>query len=249
LYCSVPSTYTQCPDENDPGANKANRTRSIPNYSGGREVRRTRSVSETRPSLAASREGVVEICPSPYEIGTDVSSEVSSSGSGSLSRTGLHILEKQAKYHRGDSCGACKKTMHVFFNPGLKCCHCQMMFHSKCVQNGIVGNIPCVDSSKAFEATREPLMSMSIEKSPSTIGRRKTRKTSKPPVEKSGKFSLTKTSEFTDRTDQIISGVRELQLMQEFISKKVQCLMKLTIIFKGFLFKHFLLSSHYRFIS
>lgn len=36
-----------------------------------------------------------------------------------------------------------------------------------------------------------------------------------------GKFSLTGTSEFTDRTDKIISDVRELKLMQDFITKKV----------------------------
>jgi hypothetical protein len=62
---------------------------------------------------------------------------------------------------------------------------------------------------------------LASDKSPSTIGRRKARKSSKNVVDKPGKFSLTGTSEFTDRTDQIISGVRELQLMQEFISRKV----------------------------
>lgn len=36
-----------------------------------------------------------------------------------------------------------------------------------------------------------------------------------------GKFSLTGTSEFTDRTDKIISDVRELKMMQDFITKKV----------------------------
>lgn len=37
-----------------------------------------------------------------------------------------------------------------------------------------------------------------------------------------GKFSLTGTSEFTDRTDKIISDVRELKMMQDFITKKVR---------------------------
>lgn len=36
-----------------------------------------------------------------------------------------------------------------------------------------------------------------------------------------GKFNLTGTSEFTDRTDKIISDVRELKMMQDFITKKV----------------------------
>lgn len=35
------------------------------------------------------------------------------------------------------------------------------------------------------------------------------------------KFSLTGTSEFTDRTDQIITGAEELTLMQEFIAEKI----------------------------
>jgi len=221
IIFSVPSQYTQNIDyvnDNDAGANKANRTRSIPNYSGSQKVRRTRSVSETRPSLPVSQEAV-ETCPLPYEIEPDVNDVISS---GSSSKNGLHHLEKVTKYHRGDSCGTCRKTMHGFFNPGVKCSRCYNMFHSKCVQNGLVSNIPCVDSSRTHENMKEPLSTLSIEKSPSTMGRRKLRKSSKPLSEKtSSKFSVSKTSEFTDRTDQIISGVRELQLMQDFILKKV----------------------------
>lgn len=36
-----------------------------------------------------------------------------------------------------------------------------------------------------------------------------------------GKFNLTGTSEFTDRTDQIIAGAEELTLMQQFITEKI----------------------------
>ncbi|KAG8223100.1 hypothetical protein J437_LFUL002048 [Ladona fulva] len=54
-------------------------------------------------------------------------------------------------------------------------------------------------------------------------GRRKYRKHSRTPYDmnKPGKFSLTGTSEFTDSTDKIISDARELQLMQDFITKKI----------------------------
>lgn len=66
--------------------------------------------------------------------------------------------------------------------------------------------------------------------------RRKHRKHSRTPYEKDkilshhphqpvSQFSLTGTSEFTDRTDKIISDVRELQLMQDFITKKVSLLL------------------------
>jgi len=55
--------------------------------------------------------------------------------------------------------------------------------------------------------------------------RRKARKAARSPHETKsaveGKFSLTGTSQFTDSTDKIISDARELQLMQDFITKKV----------------------------
>lgn len=56
--------------------------------------------------------------------------------------------------------------------------------------------------------------------------RRKYRKHSQTPYDMTKqavvtKFSLTGTSEFTDRTDKIISDARELQLMQDFITNKI----------------------------
>lgn len=58
--------------------------------------------------------------------------------------------------------------------------------------------------------------------------RRKNRKHSRTPYDMNkpklpvgGKFSLTKTSEFTDSTDKIISDAAELQQMQDFITQKV----------------------------
>lgn len=201
-------------------AGKANRTMSIPNLDSSREVRRTRSVSETRPPMIP-RDILVNPCPSPYEHeyagSTAVStSSISSKGNG-------HNLEKVSKYHKGDVCTACKKSMHAFFNPGFKCSHCQLMFHSKCVQNDLANTFACTNI-RSLDLKDD---TFSADKSPNTINRRKTRKPNKNVIEKSGKFSLTGTSEFTDRTDQIISGVRELQSMQEFISKKV-----FTMIFK-----------------
>lgn len=56
-------------------------------------------------------------------------------------------------------------------------------------------------------------------------GRRKHRKHSRTPYDlrkpDESKFSLTGTSEFTDRTDQIITGAEELTLMQQFITDKI----------------------------
>lgn len=192
---------------------KAGRTMSIPNLDTGRELRRPRSVSETRP--IASRDVIVNPYPSPYEH-EYVGSPKTSNSSITTTRGGGHFaLEKVTKYHKGDSCAACKKTMHAFFNPGVKCSSCQLMFHSKCVQNELANAFPC-SSIRSLDLHDDLFC-----ESPGTIGRRKPRKSNKHLTEKPGKFSLTGTSEFTDRTDQIISGVRELELMQEFISQKV----------------------------
>ncbi|XP_021968609.1 unconventional myosin-IXa isoform X2 [Folsomia candida] len=197
-------------------SSKAGRTMSIPNLDSSREVRRTRSVSETRPPVV-SRDVVVNPCPSPYDNEYAGSAKTSNS---SITTRNSHNLEKVTKYHRGDSCASCKKTMHAFFNPGVRCIQCQLMFHSKCVQNELANAFPCSNSTKSLDVNDDLF---TIEKSPSTMGRRKGRKQNKNIVEKPGKFNfrMTGTSEFTDRTDQIISGVRELQLMQEFISKKI----------------------------
>lgn len=75
---------------------------------------------------------------------------------------------------------------------------CKLLFHTKCIQNGGVFQMPCQRKNrKAARAPYEP-------------------KTPTP-----SKFSLTGTSEFTDSTDKIISDVTELRKMQGFIADKV----------------------------
>lgn len=97
---------------------------------------------------------------------------------------------------------------------------CKKLFHTKCIQNGGVLQMPCIQQNGSNRPTnrrkhRKPSSagnkghitpSIANNQSNSTVG---------------GKFSLTGTSEFTDRTDKIISDVRELKLMQDFITKKV----------------------------
>lgn len=227
--------------------NKAGRTSSIPSVSGGREIRRTRSVSETRPAVHNRREFSLE--PSPYVSADFVSSDVNPIGpeemlsghghhrhSGTTapkSKMGYHMLEKVTKFHRGDACGACGKNMHVLFAPGVRCSSCKGTYHSKCVQNGMIQRVPCRNNRQmlVFHSVNDENLttpSSASEKSSSTRRKPKPRKQKTDgdvPISgsqtKAGKFNLTGTSEFTDRTDQIISGVKELRQMQEFISNKI----------------------------
>lgn len=259
MYNTTSSTQLQHPaaptdnasPSNQEGAlspNKAGRTSSIPSVGGGREIRRTRSVSETRQPVHNRREFSLE--PSPYVSADFVSADVNptvgadeiltghghsrnSGTSGPKSKTGYHVLEKVTKFARGEQCGACGKNMHVLFAPGLKCTSCKGTYHSKCVQNAMIQRVPCRNHRQilGFSSVNDENLttpSSASDKSSSTRRKPKPRKQKTDgdvnisgSSSKGGKFNLTGTSEFTDRTDQIISGVKELRQMQEFISNKI----------------------------
>lgn len=116
-----------------------------------------------------------------------------------------HRFNKVQRFSKDDNCVYCKKQMDAFVAQGYKCAYCKKLFHTKCIQNGGGLEMPC----------------------DLVPGRRKYRKHSQTPYDihkrivSESKFNLTGTSEFTDRTDKIISDARELQLMQDFITKKI----------------------------
>ncbi|KAF5301534.1 hypothetical protein FQR65_LT08838 [Abscondita terminalis] len=121
-----------------------------------------------------------------------------------------HTFSKIKKLIKEDKCSFCNEQMGAFITQGHKCSNCKKLFHTKCIQNKSVLQMPCTFSSSE---NGKP-------------GRRKHRKHSRTPYDLSkrgeaSKFSLTGTSEFTDRADQIISDARELQLMQDFITNKI----------------------------
>lgn len=122
-----------------------------------------------------------------------------------------HIFRKISRLSKDDACSFCKEKLDMFITQGYKCTTCKKLFHTKCIQNKSVFEIPCESQRSGGD--------------PNKIGRRKHRKHSRTPydIHKSdeAKFNLTGTSEFTDRTDQIITGAEELTLMQEFIAEKI----------------------------
>ncbi|XP_044762393.1 unconventional myosin-IXAa-like isoform X3 [Coccinella septempunctata] len=120
-----------------------------------------------------------------------------------------HSFRKIARISKDDLCTSCNDHMDQFITHGYKCMRCKQSFHAKCIQNKKVSPCdqvtPSVDNSKG--------------------ARRKQRKHSRTPYDLAkpdeGKFNLTKTSLFSDSTDQIISGSEELHLMQRFITEKI----------------------------
>lgn len=122
-----------------------------------------------------------------------------------------HTFRKIPRITKDDSCTFCKEKLDAFLTPGYKCTTCKQQFHTKCIQNKSVLEMPC-ESPRGNAEVRS--------------GRRKHRKHSRTPYDlrkpDESKFNLTRTSEFTDRTDQIITGAEELTLMEKFITNKIQ---------------------------
>ncbi|CAG9822727.1 unnamed protein product [Phaedon cochleariae] len=120
-----------------------------------------------------------------------------------------HAFKKIPRISKDDFCMFCKRELDSFYTPGYKCANCKKTFHTKCIQNKVF-EMPC-DHQRTTAEVRS--------------GRRKHRKHSRTAYDlrkpDESKFNLTGTSEFTDRTDQIITGAEELTLMQRFITEKI----------------------------
>ncbi|XP_049939192.1 unconventional myosin-IXa-like [Schistocerca serialis cubense] len=131
---------------------------------------------------------------------------------GNLFTIAGHTFRKVTKFSKEDRCVYCSEPMIAIVTQGHKCTNCKKLFHPKCIQNGGVLEMPCLQQPAGGGKP----------------GRRKNRKLSQMPYDLNkpkpaitGKFSLTKTSEFTDSPDKIISDAAELQQMQDFITKKI----------------------------
>ncbi|XP_039291883.1 myosin-VIIa [Nilaparvata lugens] len=153
-----------------------------------------------------------------------------------------HQFRKVARFAKDDKCQYCSKAMDALLAEGHKCTDCKQLFHVKCIQNGGVVQLPCRGSAASVTssvtssvARRKQLRKRSATSSARTLhsggsSLHGSSADSARALHASGadaarlrhaQFSLTGTSEFTDRTDKIISDVRELQKMQDFITEKV----------------------------
>jgi len=118
-----------------------------------------------------------------------------------------HTFRKAIKLNKDDCCAYCGQGVDTFHTQGHKCSECKQIFHTKCIQNGGVQKKQCRHTSGGGKP-----------------GRRKHRKRSANSSKQNhnaSNFSLTGVNEFTDSTDKIISGVRELKMLQDFINAKV----------------------------
>ncbi|KAK3911746.1 Unconventional myosin-IXa [Frankliniella fusca] len=123
-----------------------------------------------------------------------------------------HSFRKQTRFAKEDRCAFCSTPMDAFVTQGFKCSDCKQIFHTKCIQNGGVLQMPCPTPHPQGAGVKP--------------GRRKPRKNPRAPSDSKAavesRFSLTGTSQFTDSQDKIISDAKELQSMHDFINSKVR---------------------------
>ncbi|XP_059490432.1 unconventional myosin-IXa-like isoform X2 [Neocloeon triangulifer] len=132
---------------------------------------------------------------------------------GSIFKIAGHTFRKTIKLSKDDCCAFCGIGIDAFHTQGYKCSECKQIFHTKCIQNGGVQQKQCRHTSGGGKP-----------------GRRKNRKRSSTSSSKQSQnasnFNLTGVNEFMDSADRIISGARELKMLQEFITEKIFALEK-----------------------
>ncbi|KAG1704390.1 Unconventional myosin-IXa [Nymphon striatum] len=113
-----------------------------------------------------------------------------------------HTFKASTSFYKWEYCAYCQKSMS-FLNQGYKCSVCKLMFHPKCSQQS--HRLSCCYTTE-FRNPRVP---------------RKRKPSKGSDMKRTGKWNLTRTTEFTDPKDKIISDVSELKRLDTFILKKI----------------------------
>ncbi|CAL4061590.1 unnamed protein product, partial [Meganyctiphanes norvegica] len=122
---------------------------------------------------------------------------------------------KQSTLLKGEICAACTKPFTAFFiNTGYKCLGCKRVFHSKCVEQSI--HIGCTESKENT--------SPAPKKQKWGRGGGVEKGSDKGDMETENKWNLTRTSEFIDKSDDVIRDAAELMRLEEFIARKLRYL-------------------------
>lgn len=112
-----------------------------------------------------------------------------------------HRMKTVTSFHKGEFCTGCEKSMALLFTHGYKCTRCKLLFHSKCISKS--SHISCENFNR-------------VRRTPSKL--HKNNKAEQLPITS---WNVTRTSEFRDPRDIIVTDVSELQNMDDFIFKKL----------------------------
>ena len=124
-----------------------------------------------------------------------------------------HTL-KQSQLRKGDTCASCAKTFTNFFiKQGYKCIVCRMVFHQRCIEKCV--SIPCHGTSNAPPTSS----SSSQQPSPSLIQKANAKKHNLNETENS--WNLTGTSQFIDKSVEVVRDTQELHAFDQFLTRKL----------------------------
>lgn len=150
---------------------------------------------------------------------------------------------KQSQLKKRDTCAACNKIFNNFFlKHGYKCVMCRSVFHQRCVE--LSASIPCYAPAISGSLHQRPAISTTSLASNSSVSTTTTNSYSSPQQHRHStvllaakkprhdtsrldKWSLTGTSQFMDKSVEVITDAQQLQALDEFITKKLFSLQKL----------------------
>jgi hypothetical protein len=127
-------------DDNRRGSKDGGRSVSVDgSWRGSRDSLRERAAGGAAGGMTASPLARRQDRDSSQaSVAVSVTSSTSSSTAtvrSSLSQ--VHKLTRMSKLAKNEACSLCSKTMSSFFTHGYKCTSCHLVFHAKCVQQGI----------------------------------------------------------------------------------------------------------------
>lgn len=142
-----------------------------------------------------------------------------------------HNIKNVSTFSKTNICGVCESTGQG--GSGHKCSECNIYFHPRCVCDSIqvpcmpvgYGNLADLGTSSVLKQPSRPPRSKGQRKgsktSTSSKGQRSGSEGSAGYSRSGSSWNVTRTAEFTDPKDVLITDVRELHYMETFISKKI----------------------------
>ncbi|EEC15052.1 myosin-IX, putative [Ixodes scapularis] len=123
-------------------------------------------------------------------------------------RFAAHTIKSVSMRYKGELCAVCENNMSLFINQGSKCTRCKLLFHPKCAH--FADKLPCRSNSLGSEPTPP---SRSHKQGRGSCGSSQ--------QQHGGSWNVTRTAEFKDPGDVLITDVSELKNLDSFLVKKV----------------------------
>lgn len=148
-----------------------------------------------------------------------------------------HTLKPLSARCKSDLCSVCKRSMTLFINQGSKCTRCKLLFHPECIY--FSEKVPCrgtggdggggepTPPARSHKPSRTPSLTLDqhTQQGLPQLPPKQGSHTLPPQQQQSqgggGSWNVTRTAEFKDPGDILITDVSELTNLDSFLVKKV----------------------------